>query len=37
MGFTLCETCNGTSLQCVCKDRPGTGKKTNMMDMSKSE
>ncbi|KAG6362619.1 hypothetical protein INS49_007711 [Diaporthe citri] len=34
VGFTLCPTCNGTSLQCVCTDVSGSGKKTTLTDMN---
>lgn len=37
MGFKLCPGCNATSLQCVCGNIGGSGKKTTLMDMSKPE
>ncbi|POS78067.1 hypothetical protein DHEL01_v203553 [Diaporthe helianthi] len=35
VGFTLCDNCNGTSLQCSCLNAAGTDRKVTLMDMNK--
>lgn len=35
VGFTLCDNCNGTSLQCSCLNSDSTDRKVTLMDMSK--
>ncbi|KAH8788090.1 hypothetical protein F5883DRAFT_634984 [Diaporthe sp. PMI_573] len=34
VGFTLCDKCNGTSLQCVCRNSRANGTKTTLLDMN---